>query len=92
MYPGNYFENCDYQSFGSTQTTERILRLPTLLAAIDVSAATLWRWVKDETFPQPISLGGRSVGWLQSEVQAWVKDRVILRNKTHATKCGKVQP
>jgi len=92
MYPENNFQNCDYQILGSTQTIERILRLPTLLAAIDISAATLWRWVKDESFPKPISLGGRSVGWLQSEVQAWVKARVMLRNKTHAAKCGKVQP
>jgi prophage regulatory protein len=26
----------------------------------------------DETFPHPISLGGRAVGWLEGEIDAWL--------------------
>lgn len=30
----------------------------------------------DPTFPQPISLGAGSVGWLEHEVDAWILGRV----------------
>jgi len=58
---------------------------------VGMSAPTLWRRVKDKSFPQPISLGGRSIGWLQSEVNEWIKTRVALRDQTHARKLQGVQ-
>jgi len=27
-------------------------------------------------FPQPIRLGARAVGWLSSEVDAWIREKV----------------
>jgi prophage regulatory protein len=71
---------------------ERVLRLAALLAVLDISAPTLWRRVKDKSFPQPISLGGRSIGWLQSEVNAWIKARAGLRDHGHTANREGVQP
>jgi len=28
------------------------------------------------TFPKPVSLGGRAVGWLEAEVQQWLQRRI----------------
>ncbi|PYJ69583.1 MAG: hypothetical protein DME76_08545 [Verrucomicrobia bacterium] len=28
------------------------------------------------TFPKPVSLGGRPVGWLEAEVQQWLQRRI----------------
>lgn len=30
----------------------------------------------DPTFPKPVNLGPRSVGWIESEVDAWIAQRV----------------
>jgi len=30
----------------------------------------------DPTFPRPISLGARSVGWIESEVEAWIQANI----------------
>lgn len=30
----------------------------------------------DPTFPKPISLGGSSVGWLESEIDEWIASRI----------------
>lgn len=30
----------------------------------------------DPTFPRPIPLGARAVGWIESEVDAWLKAQV----------------
>ena len=91
MYPENSFQSYDRQLLGHSQSIERILRLPTVLAEIDISAATLWRWVKDKSFPQPISLGGRSIGWLQTEINEWIKARAALRNQSAAANAKGVQ-
>lgn len=39
------------------------------------SKATIYRWVKNGEFPPPLRLGGNSVGWRESDVQAWVASR-----------------
>jgi len=36
--------------------------------------------MKDGEFPKSIELGARAVGWLESEIDLWVKRRVFLRN------------
>lgn len=30
----------------------------------------------DPTFPKPIKIGKRAVAWLESEVDAWIADRI----------------
>lgn len=91
MHQKNTLEDYGDQLPGHMAVYERVLRLSTLLPVIDISAPTLWRRVKDKSFPQPISLGGRSKGWLQSEVQAWIKDRARLRDLSLETKLKGVQ-
>lgn len=39
---------------------------------VPFSSQTLWRRVKDGTFPQPIKIGRMTV-WRVSEVRAWLK-------------------
>ncbi len=34
------------------------------------------------SFPEPISLGARSVGWIGSEVDAWIAQRIAESRKT----------
>ena len=55
-----------------------ILRLKSVMAQTGLSRSTIYLRVSEGTFPSPIKLGERSVGWLESEVQAWLKDRVSL--------------
>lgn len=36
----------------------------------------------DSTFPKPISLGGRSVGWVEREVDAWIEQQIEKSRST----------
>ena len=47
-----------------------ILRLPAVKACSGLSRSTVYLRIKDGTFPSPISLGVRSVGWPAHEVDA----------------------
>ena len=63
-------------------STTRILRLPNVKTRTGLSRSTIYAMIKSESFPKYISLGARSVGWLESEVEAWIESRIkISRNK-----------
>ena len=42
---------------------------------LPVSPATIWRFVKDGTFPRPFKLGENCTVWDASEVDAWLVSR-----------------
>jgi prophage regulatory protein len=52
-----------------------ILRLPQVLAAVGMSRAWVYKAIRLEEFPAPVRLGKSSVGWLDIEVDAWLKSR-----------------
>ena len=37
-------------------------------------------------FPKSVSIGGRAVAWLESEVDSWIQERVDLRDHNEITK------
>lgn len=53
-----------------------ILRLKQLEIRTGLSKATLYKLIKSGTFPAQKQLGLRSVGWLESEVTAWIESRI----------------
>jgi prophage regulatory protein len=56
--------------------TYTILRLPAVKAAIGLSRSSIYLRIADRTFPKPISLGARAVGWLQSDIDDWLRQRI----------------
>jgi len=47
-----------------------ILRFPTVKSETGQSRTTVHRRIHDGTFPRPVSLGGRAVGWPAAEIAA----------------------
>ena len=58
---------------------ERIIRKPELLARLGLSDASVWRREKKGQFPKRLQLGGAAVGWLESEIVEWMKERANER-------------
>lgn len=48
-----------------------ILRLPAVKASTGLSRSTIYLRIAQGTFPKPVSLGARAVGWIEAEVQQW---------------------
>ena len=55
---------------------EKVLKLPEVINTTRLSRATIYARQKAGTFPKAIQLGPRTVGWLQSEIDAWIAERV----------------
>ena len=54
----------------------RIIRMADVQARTGLSRSTIYQWVSDGSFPQPIRLGARAVGWIESEVDAWIREQI----------------
>ena len=52
-----------------------ILRLPAVKARTGLSRSTIYLRVSQGRFPAAYSLGGRAVGWLDSEISAWIAEK-----------------
>jgi len=50
---------------------DRLMRMPQVLEVVPIAESTVWKYVKQGTFPRPVRLGRCSV-WKESEVQAWL--------------------
>lgn len=56
-------------------TTNRLIRLKTVLDRIPVSRSTIYEWMGQGKFPAPVNLSGGIVAWRESEVDAWIAGR-----------------
>ncbi|MFB6403296.1 helix-turn-helix transcriptional regulator [Pseudomonas putida] len=62
-----------------------IIRISELSAITGYARPTIYKRLKDDpTFPRPVPLSdsksrGAPVGWVLAEVQAWVRQRIALR-------------
>lgn len=61
--------------------SHRILRWPELKNTVGYSRTNIYYLMKKGDFPQAIKLGGRAIGWLESEVNEWINDRVVRSRK-----------
>lgn len=53
-------------------TQERFLRLPEVMHLCGLSRSTIYELIRKGEFPPQVSLGGKNVAWLHSEVTAWM--------------------
>ncbi len=65
-----------------TNMATTILRLSSVKARTGLSRSSILLKITVGTFPKPISLGPRAVGWVESEVEQWVQDRIEQSRKT----------
>lgn len=61
------------------QNANRILRPKQVREKLGVGNTWLWESVKSGLLPRPIRLGARAVGFLESEIDQFIADRVRAR-------------
>lgn len=53
-----------------------VLRLSAVAERTGLCRSTIYERVQTGDFPKQVNLGGRSVGWLESDIDAWIESRV----------------
>ena len=62
----------------SIQQGLAILRCRQVQARTGLARSTIYLNIKNGTFPRPVLLGARAVGWLESEISDWIAERVRI--------------
>lgn len=55
---------------------ERLLRRPEVEYLTGLSRSSIYRGIKDGTFPQPVQLGARMVAWPESAIEEWIQKQI----------------
>lgn len=68
----------------TTQTSRRFIKRQVVEAMTCLSCSEIYRRIAAGTFPVQISLGPKSVVWIESEVVAWLDARIAERHEVNA--------
>ncbi|MNG10983.1 Prophage CP4-57 regulatory protein (AlpA) [compost metagenome] len=58
----------------------RIIRLKEVIECTGLGRSTIYKYISEGSFPKPVPLGDRAVGWVESEVMSWVMARIEARD------------
>lgn len=58
-----------------------ILRRKQVETRTGLSRSTIYARIAEGTFPRPIDLGGRAVGWIETEIDGWLRNRIAASRK-----------
>jgi prophage regulatory protein len=58
----------------------RILRINNVIGQTGLARATIYKYIHTDSFPKPVPLGGRAVGWVESEIQQWIAEKIESRD------------
>lgn len=61
---------------------DKILRMRTVLERTGLSRSTLYRKMRDGTFPNQVRISEHCCGWRESAINRWIADPVSYRENS----------
>ena len=58
-----------------TQNT-KLIRLPAVIERTGYSRSWIYELIKQKQFPQPIKIGSRAVGFIESEIEEFLQELI----------------
>ena len=65
--------------FENKEAKTSFIRLGQVKARTGLSRSTLYAYIRDGRFPSPVTISDRCVAWIESEIDAWIADRIASR-------------
>lgn len=62
------------------ESAMRILRLSEVIYRTGLARSTIYKLMKAKEFPQAVPLMVRTVGWIETEVNDWIKSKIEMRD------------
>lgn len=65
---------------------QAFLRRKSVEMRTGLKRSTIYELIQEKSFPRPITIGSRAVGWLESDIDKWICERVAAsrKGKDHA--------
>ena len=61
---------------------QKILRLSQVKEITGLSRSTIYLRMSEGSFSKKIDLGGRAIGWVSSEINQWIEEKISVRNQS----------
>ena len=58
----------------------RLIKLIEVMNQTALSRSSVYKYMKKGAFPKPVTQIGKSVAWVESEVQEWILDKIGQRD------------
>ena len=57
-------------------TEQQFIRLGEVIQITSLSKTSIYRLISEGTFPKQIQIGKRAVGWVRSDINAWINQKL----------------
>lgn len=74
------------RSLTETNSSFRVIRIDEVCNRLQLSRSWIYQQVALDQFPRPVSLGARAVGWIESEVEDWLEQRIAISRRQKESK------
>ena len=61
--------------------SQSLIRLSEVIKRVGLCKAWIYKLIKQGKFPRPIKIGVRSIAFVESEVDDWIKQRIAESRK-----------
>ncbi|WP_421247197.1 helix-turn-helix transcriptional regulator [Aeromonas jandaei] len=58
----------------------RLLKIREVISIVGLSKPTIYLKIKEGTFPRQVTLGPKSVAWIEGEINDWITEKMAERN------------
>lgn len=63
-----------------SQKPQRLIGLDEVRARLGgASRSSIWRWVRDGSFPAPVALGHHRIAWTEAAIDQWIAARPVAQ-------------
>ena len=54
----------------------RLIKLKEVIQKTSLGHSSIYKFIAEGSFPKQVSLGAKSVAWLESEIDEWIEEKV----------------
>ncbi len=74
-----YWPRKGYVLITNRRNSMRLIKLKEVMAKTSLGHSSIYKFISEGTFPKQVSLGAKSVAWVESEVDDWIMERIGKR-------------
>ena len=57
----------------SNAKPKQLIRIREVMAKVTLSQSTIYKFIREGTFPKGRRIGGQAVAWIESEIDEWIE-------------------
>ena len=62
-----------------------LIKLPLVIERTGKSRSSIYAGIKDGTFVKPVNIGERAIGFVESEIDDWIQERITASRSQEAS-------